>query len=368
MAETTPEKKPLTRDDVLRRREEFLESYYRQGWHDCDDAQKFDSEAQFKFDLSGEHFEEHIDLSQERFVGYLKRDAKVMQWTTRLWGARLHKAFLSGAQLQGAFLSGSQLQGAYLSGAQLQGASLSAAQLQGADLSNADLRTYEKSTNLEGAQLQGAYLMGAQLQGACLLGAQLQGAHLQETDLQGAALHGADLSQAKIEGVHWGDYKVGEEIGGLFEDAEAAYRHLKQCHTQAGLYDVAGEFHYREWECKRKGLPWRKNPLHKLWLSFTWLATGHMEKPERVVLFGLFTWLSFAALYLALGLLWGLVPIDVGHVLYVSAVSFTAVGYGPWLSEEHLVGGAQGVAAFEALVGVFSIALFLTVFVRKMTR
>ena len=54
--------------------------------------------------------------------------------------------------------------------------------------------------------------------------------------------------------------------------------------------------------------------------------------------------------------------------LYYSAVSFTALGYGPWFGRSSVSDWAQGVGAAEAIVGVFMIALFLITFIRKMTR
>jgi hypothetical protein len=47
-------------------------------------------------------------------------------------------------------------------------------------------------------------------------------------------------------------------------------------------------------------------------------------------------------------------------------MSFTSMGYGSWLEASDAL--VKGIGAFESFIGVFSIALFLITFVRKMTR
>jgi hypothetical protein len=50
--------------------------------------------------------------------------------------------------------------------------------------------------------------------------------------------------------------------------------------------------------------------------------------------------------------------------LYYSVVTFTTLGYGDFTP----VGLSRAIAAFEAFSGSFTIALFVVVFVKKMTR
>ena len=52
--------------------------------------------------------------------------------------------------------------------------------------------------------------------------------------------------------------------------------------------------------------------------------------------------------------------------LYVSMVSFVALGYGGWV--ELGSAAARFVAVVEALIGVFLIALFVATFTRRLTR
>jgi hypothetical protein len=53
-----------------------------------------------------------------------------------------------------------------------------------------------------------------------------------------------------------------------------------------------------------------------------------------------------------------------GTCLYYSVVTFTTLGYGDITP----IGWSRLFAAFEAFTGSFTIALFVVVFVKKMTR
>ena len=125
--------------------------------------------------------------------------------------------------------------------------------------------------HLERAILQLAHLEEADLNGAHLEGAELYAAHLEGTyfpyaHLEGAYLRGVQLSaETRLENVVWVKYRVGEEEWAkLSTDAEDAYRRLKQWYTNAGVYDIAGEFFFREMEAKRKSVKGRPNPRHSL--------------------------------------------------------------------------------------------------------
>jgi len=301
-----------------------------------------------------------------------------------LRGADLHHANLEGARLQNADLQGADLrranlQGANLLRADLQGSHLRDVNLLGASLHDANLQR----TDLRDAKLQGAHLVGAKLQGADLtfanLGgarlslADLQGAYLWHANLQGAGLWHASLQRARLwhanlrdanlEDVRWGDYVLGEEIDGYFDDAASAYRALKQRHTEAGMYDIAGEFHYREMEARRK-LAWKERRLpYASAMYFLRFLYGYGERPERVI-----GWVVAVILGLAL-VHWAFGTVERGFLeaLYYSAVSFTALGYGSWAPEpQGWAGKFLGVG--ESLLGVFMMALFLVTFTRKMTR
>jgi hypothetical protein len=303
--------KPLTREDVLKAIEE----------HGGEAA---------GLDLSRKRFEQGIDLRELDLEGIV------------LVGVHLERARLLGAHLEGARLLGVHLEGAILVGA-----------------------------HLEGAELLGVHLEGAELMDAHLEGADLGGAYLEEADLGGAHLEGAHLIGAKLshdtrlEDVHWGDYILWEEERDRdFNSAVDSYRRLKQWYTNAGIYDIAGEFFFREMEAKRKGLRWRPQPWHRGWLNIHAFISGHGERPLRVIRWAAIWILGLAAIYYLIGAAWSLPA--VWNSLYFSMVSFTALGYGSWVhtTNEWL----KGIGVLESFMGVFTIALFLVTFTRKMRR
>jgi len=292
--------------------------------------------------------------------------------------ANLQAAFLLSANLQRANFHDANLQAAYLSLANLQEANLWSANLQRAILLGANLQgAFLQRANLQGADLwdanlQGANLAYANLQEANLRGANLQGTDFRHADLSRARLYDADLSrETRLEDVDWGPkYILAHEQEAEKEkdkatkrerlkEAENVYRMLKQWHTNAGIYDIAGRFHYREAEAIRKGLRWKEKPWPKLWNWVFRLLCGYAERPEWVVFWAAVVVFGLAAIYSASALTF----LD---GLYYSAASFTALGYGLWVPATE--GWVKGLGAIEAFIGVFLIALFLITFVRKMTR
>ncbi len=331
-----------------------------------------------------------------------------------LSGANLEKADLSGAQLKKADLLQCHLEEAKISDAHLEGADLEETHLEGANLKFSHLReAYMMKAHLEGADLTGAHLRGAHLEGANLQGANLAGAHLEKADLQmvdlrgatlqkahlqqanlrycdlrgadtnldkanmdGAHLYGADLSQANIEEIKWGSRcMIGEEQQSkketnedkkreLLREAASAYRHLKQWYTEKGKYNLAGEFFFREMTAKRKALTWRPHILPRLWSEFVAFTSGYGERPLRAVIWAASVILGLAIIYFLIGATWELGAF--GDSVYFSVLSFTTLGYGTWLEISNP--WIKGIGAFESFIGIFTMALFLVTFVRKMTR
>jgi len=336
----------LTREDVLRLIEE----------HGGPEGLDLSERNLRKADLSG--LDLHgANLSWAKLEGADLRGANLQG--AHLWRADSHGARLSQANLQGANLYEVNLRGANLSHASLQGAHLRSANLQAANLRVADLR----GADVSDANLRGADLRWAGLRGADISHANLQGADLRRADLRRASLADASLRDAKLDGARWGDYKLGEEIAGDFRPVASVYRGLKQRHTEAGMYDMAGRFFYREMEARRK-LAWKvRNRPYALGMHALRFLYGYGERPERVVA-------SAAAVVFVLALVhwvFGTVSGAFWDALYYSAVSFTALGYGDWAPDpQGWAGRFLGVG--EALMGVFMMALFLVTFTRKMTR
>jgi uncharacterized protein YjbI with pentapeptide repeats len=276
----------------------------------------------------------------------------------RLWKANLEQAELANAKLQQAHLDSANLEAADLRWANLQGATLGFARLERADLLEA---------NLEGAYLLAANLYRARLSSANLQGSQLaanfEAADLRGADLRRACLAYATIRDADLEGACWGTYVLGEEIEGAFDEAASAYRALKQRHTEAGMYDIAGEFHYREMEARRK-LAWKERRLpHAVTMYALRFLYGYGERPERVIGWAAAVVFGLALAHWLLGTVAGGFP----EALYYSAVSFPALGYGGWAPEPQGWAG-RFLGAGESFIGVFMMALFLVTFTRKMTR
>ena len=243
--------------------------------------------------------------------------------------------------------------------ADLHEAHLREANLQGASLLGANLQ----EASLLGANLQGADLRWANFQKANLWAANLQEANLWAVNLQGARLAGTSLRDANLEGANWGDYVLGQEAARAFDAAASVYRTLKQWHTEAGMYDVAGEFHYREMEARRKLAQKERRVPDALAMYALRFLYGYGERPLRVVVAAAAVILGFALVHCLPGVLTG----GFWSALYYSAVSFTALGYGGWAPEPQGWAG-RFLGAGESFMGVFMIALFLVTFTRKMTR
>jgi hypothetical protein len=191
--------------------------------------------------------------------------------------------------------------------------------------------------------------------------ANLQRADLSWADLRRARLAGASLRDAILEDIIWGDYVLGDEMAGCLDGA--AYRALKQHHAEAGMYAIAGQFHYREMEARRK-LAWKERRLpYALTMYALRFLYGYGERPERVI-----AWAAAVVFGLAL-VHWLVGTVSGGFLdaLYYSAVSFPALGYGHWAPEPQGWAG-RFLGAGESFVGVFTMALFLVTFTRKMTR
>ena len=278
---------------------------------------------------------------------------------------------------------------------------------EGLDLTYRNLRSANLSEiNLREARLQAADLGHADLREADLFRADLQEADLFRTDLRGAFLMRADFrsayllairvdDQTNLEDVDWEPkyINVWEQIHS-YQNARATYRQLKNWHQTHGHYDIAGEFLYREWVCKRQealeqvcnGLswthPWRTlQALNLQWwlamVAFLWLVTnellfGYGERPIRVVLAALVIILGFALVYFLFPVSDLLTAGPIGllarlwHSFYFSLVSFTTLGYGGWVN--HPGNWLRYLGGLESFIGLFLSAMFLVTFTRKWTK
>jgi len=294
---------------------------------------------------------EFLDGRDARTLGAILVGAKSIT-------ASLRRAMLSFVNFESADLSDADLREAYLNHACLRKATLeqcnfTEARLQWADLGEANLRFSNlRKAELSNANLMSSDLLEANLEGAHLFEAELSGANLTEANLSGANMTGVKFdSDTELTSVKWGNYILGEEKIGHFEEAADTYRRLKQWYTNAGLYNVAGEFFFREMTAKRKSMEWSPNPFPRIFSKLLSILCGYGENYIRVILSAIIVLVLVATIYWLFG---GLNFLD---ALYFSAVSFTALGYGGWVNAPPQ-DWVKGIGVFESFVGVFMMALW----------
>lgn len=259
------------------------------------------------------------------------------------------------------------------------------------DLSGIDLvnRGHHHGFKLHNADLyrcdlHDAHCFQLDLSGSSLMKANLTGANLHCANLNQCNLLGACFEKAKIEHVNWGEKLVQEieagqvegksERNDLYQQAEEIYRHLRKVAELQGLFETAGRFFQKEMLVRRYQLP-LYSPRRIISKAVD-LFCGYGEQPARVVIFSLLTIFFFSFIYFFVGISDGSQILRIGgdtfftdigqffSCVYFSVVTFTTLGYGD-LSP---VGAARFFAAIEAFVGSFTLALFVVVFVKKMTR
>ena len=238
------------------------------------------------------------------------------------------------------------------------------------------------------ANLRGAHLFRANLERTNLLKADLSGANLNFSNLSGANLLGVKLDNCRMEHVIWGRTlyqeiaikqkritRTHEQKQELYGEAEEVCRGVRQSCESHGLVEEAGYFFHKEMTLRRYQYPvtsWQR------WVSkMVDLLCGYGERPLRVFAFSSCLIVICALFYLLSGFQQGgqlirwefNVPFSTNlasfwDALYFSVVTFTTLGYGDLTP----IGPSRTLAALEAFVGNFALALFVVVFVKKMTR
>ncbi len=277
--------------------------------------------------------------------------------------------------------SGGLLQGLQLKHANLEGINLVCHGLKnGYDLSGSDLYR----ANLRGAHLFNVTLDHGSLMKADLSGANLHFGKFRETNMLGVNLEGSKIDHIdigrklsqEIQGAHAQSNGSTTEAIDLYEQAEEIFRNLRKSAEQQGLYALGGDYIRRELTMRRYCYPLFS--FNRLKSKSVDIFCGYGESPGNVVLFSLALIFVCACLYFLLGLSFEdeIIILDVSNQtllenarnflmsLYFSIVTFTTLGYG----DVTPVGGARAVAALEAFAGGFTLALFVVVFVKKMTR
>ena len=241
---------------------------------------------------------------------------------------------------------------------------------------------------LVGADLSGIMLSVKNLQHSDLTGVNFYNARfdrvgfdfstLDDANLESVIFDRVDLRRASVLNARWAEaicdgVKIGSisKVGvanpyekGQHKDLKKAgqvFSMLKSLYTENGHFETAGLFWKRECDLKRITGPW----TDRIWWWTLWATCGYGEEPKRTAALFFVIIFGFALLYMGCTL--NLPDGDtnnLGTCLYFSVVTFTSLGYG----EITPVGIARFFAASEALLGVFSISLFVFVFCRRMTR
>lgn len=274
-------------------------------------------------------------------------------------------------------------------GKPLDGFQLARTKLQDIDLVHRGSRVGYKCRNADfyRADLTDAHFFALDLRGSSLMKAKLVCANLHCAKLDNCNLLGADLTNARLETIDWGNmFKQErkalqamskwhrEESISLCQEAEEVARNIrKQCERQ-GLFETAGYFFKKEMTYRRYQMP---RTSYKRWISKAVdIFCGYGESPLRVVIFSLAFIFICALAYFFLGtaaqnpiypdITTGFAgfALEFLNAVYFSVVTFTTLGYGD-ISPS---GIARLIAAFEAFLGSFTMALFVVVFVKKMTR
>ena len=248
-------------------------------------------------------------------------------------------------------LSEPHLVGAELAGVELEHQNLQNSDLTGADLTDARLeRVGFDHTVLTGVNFERAILSRVDFRRTDAL----QNALWYETILDGVKLPLLNVLGRRC--AYDQDLEVDQKR------AQYTYRVLKESLKAQGHQDAAGVLYEREMDMKRLRAP----VVDRAWLSILWLSCGYGERPLRLMALFLAIVVGCAWAFQRLTLIGpdGAFSGDFGQALYFSIVTFASLGYG----DIQPVGMARGLAAVEALLGVFMISLFVFVFCRRMVR
>ena len=275
-------------------------------------------------------------------------------------------------------------------GGMLHGLALQRANLAGVNLVKRHSRSGYDLTSCDfyRANLRGAHLFSASICKGSLMKADLTEANIHCVHLEECNLLGVKLLKAKIDNIKIGKKLLQEQRAEQalrdhdlatawdnYEQAEEIYRDLRKASEQQGLFSLAGPFLQQELTMRRYQMP--KWSFARLFSKTVDLFCGYGEDPLRVVLFSILLILVSAVFYFFFGISFAgeIVAFNSQHsfsenfislleCLYYSVVTFTTLGYGDFTP----VGLSRGMAAIEAFTGSFTIALFVVVFVKKMTR
>lgn len=235
------------------------------------------------------------------------------------------------------------------------------------------------------ANLSKSHCFKVDFSGSSLMKANFSGANLHFADLRNCNLLGVNFEHARLENVIWDEELIQERLAkksnnleeqiDLYQQSEEIYRNLRLTTESDGLFETAGVFFQKEMRMRRMQMP--QFSTKRLISKIVEFSCGYGERPLRIVLISALVILLFSFIFFMTGLSYNDDMImfsasasslenlqDFLNSLYFSVVTFTTLGYGDILP----LGISKFFAGIEALLGGFILALFVVVFVKKMTR
>jgi len=264
---------------------------------------------------------------------------------------------------------------------------LSQANLENINLVNSGHHEGYKLNNCDfyKVNLSHAHCFKVDFSGSSLMKANFEGANLHFANFQNCNLLGTNFEHARLENVIWDKNILQEKKAkitqnfeeklDLYQQSEEIYRNLRRTCESDGLFETAGWFFQKEMKMRRKQMPLFsfKRFISKI-VDF---SCGYGERPLRIVILSAMVILLFTGIFFMTGLNYSGEIIQISfnasfeenivallNALYFSVVTFTTLGYGDILP----IGISKLFAGVEALLGGFILALFVVVFVKKMTR
>jgi len=235
------------------------------------------------------------------------------------------------------------------------------------------------------ADFSHAHCFKVDFSGTSLMKANFQGANLHFANFTNCNLLGTNFEHARLENVVWDKVILQEKQAkktenydekiDLYQQSEEIYRNLRRTCESDGLFETAGWFFQKEMKMRRKQMPLFSSK--RLISKVVDFSCGYGERPLRIVMLSAIVILLFSFVFFLTGLNYGNETIQISlnssfqentfdllNSLYFSVVTFTTLGYGDILP----IGISKLFAGIEALLGGFILALFVVVFVKKMTR
>ncbi|MCP5209081.1 MAG: pentapeptide repeat-containing protein [Hahellaceae bacterium] len=240
-------------------------------------------------------------------------------------------------------------------------------------------------SDLYRADLSGGHFFNTNFSDSSLMKANFNGANLHCANFSNCNLLGTNFENTKLENVSWDKELLQEKLAkrartvkeknDYYQQAEEVYRHLRKVTESQGLFETAGVFFQREMVMRRYQMP--KYSFDRCISKMVDIFCGYGEQPFRVIVFSMLAICLFATIYFFSGItesgeLIRYYPhfsfydnfINFLRCSYFSVVTFTTLGYGDLAP----TGITRLFAASEAFIGSFTLALFVVVFVKKMTR